>query len=129
MCTSAPDEHEFVTQRQFALVMSAEALTFLIASLLHVTVEWAPGAAGPEAIIGAVVAAGAVSMFAGVRSARVIALSTSGFAIAGTVLGLSIVLSGSGPRSVADVVYHVLILLALITSTVLLARARVRVPH
>ena len=110
--------------RGFGYLMIAEAATFLVASLLHLTVEWEPAAAGPEALIGVVVAVGAV--FA-LRGRRAVALLTTGFATLGTIVGINATVFGPGPKSVPDITYHALILTTLVVSLVLMARFR-RVP-
>ncbi|GAA3432133.1 hypothetical protein [Kutzneria kofuensis] len=109
--------------RGFGYLMIVEAATFLVASLLHLTVEWEPGAAGPEALIGVVMAVGA---FFALRGRRAVALWTSGFAAFGTVVGITAISSGPGPKSVPDLTYHGLILTTLIVSIVLMARTRPR---
>jgi hypothetical protein len=110
--------------RGFGYLMIVEAATFLVASLLHLTVEWEPAAAGPEAVIGLVVAAGAACVLVGLRRARAIALWTSGFATFGTLVGITSITAGPGPRSVPDLAYHAVILTTLAVSLVLLARTR-----
>ncbi|QUQ69164.1 hypothetical protein [Kutzneria sp. CA-103260] len=101
--------------------MIIEAATFLLASLAHLTVEWEPGAAGPEALIGVVMAVGAFFAF---RGRWAVALGTSAFAAFGTIVGLTIISSGLGPKSVPDLTYHALILTTLIVSIVLMVRSR-----
>jgi hypothetical protein len=103
--------------------MIVEAATFLVASVLHLTVEWEPAAAGPEAVIGVVMAVG--SVFA-LRGHRAVALAACAFAILGTLVGITSITFGPGPRSVPDLTYHALILTALTVTTTLLARPRSR---
>ncbi|MFC0433611.1 hypothetical protein [Kutzneria buriramensis] len=110
--------------RGFGYLMIVEAATFLVASLLHLTVEWEPAAAGPEAVIGVVVAAGAACVLVGLRRARAIALWSIGFATFGTLVGITAITAGTGPRSVPDLTYHALILTTLVASLVLFARSR-----
>lgn len=102
--------------------MIVEAATFLVASLLHLTVEWAPQAAGPEALIGVVQAVGAVLVLRTGR--RAIGLWTTGFATFGTLVGITAISFGPGPKSPPDLTYHGAILTALIVTLVLLARHR-----
>jgi hypothetical protein len=52
------------------------------------------------------------------RGSWAVAIGTTVFALAGVVLGLSIILSGSVSRP-ADVTYHSIILVALIVTVVL----------
>jgi hypothetical protein len=112
-----------------------EAATFAIASTLHLGThvpftglvgEHAPGAAGPEALIAAVLLAGAVFLLAKRRHAWGVAFGTHCFAAAGTLVGISEVFSGGGPQATADYVYHVIIFLVLVTMLAVLARARAR---
>lgn len=114
-------------------LLLAEALTFGVASYLHldgriplgfgtVTGEHFPDAATPEAIIGAVVAVGAVLLLAGVRWARRAALTAAGFAIAGTAVGIGAVTSSGRPDITADLTYHAAIMAALLVTFVLLLR-------
>lgn len=127
--TAAPSP---VTRVAGALLL-AEALTFGVASYLHldgriplgfatVTGEHFPDAATPEAIIGAVVAVGAVLLLAGVRWARRAALIVAGFAIAGTAVGIGAVTGRGTPDITADLTYHAAIMAALLVTFVLLLR-------
>lgn len=116
--------------------MLAEAVTLGIASYLHrggriplgftvIHGEHFQGAATPEAIIGAVLAAGAVLVLAAPGRARVAALVTAGFAVLGVLVGLAEVLRGAGPGSAIDLAYHAALLTALAVTLVMLALRRV----
>jgi hypothetical protein len=125
-------------RRWFGYLMLAEAVTFWVASYLHLagsiplgftTVhgEQFGGAATPEAVIGTVLAAGAVLVLAAARQARGIALGTTAFAAAGVIIGLNVIIGSSRPA--ADYVYHAVILVALLVTFLLLlldGRQRVR---
>ena len=102
--------------------MIVEAVTFLVASSLHLTVEWEPQAAIPEALIGVVLLVGAAFVLLDAGNARAVALTTSGFAVLGTCLGAAITLAG-GQLSL-NLAYHAVILTTLIVSLVLMARPR-----
>ena len=115
-----------VMPRGFGYLMIVEAATFLVASSLHLTVDWAPQAAGPEALIGVVLAVGAGCWLAGLRRSRATALWTSGFATFSTIVGINATVFGPGPKSIPDITYHALILTTLIVSLVLIARTRPR---
>jgi hypothetical protein len=103
-----------------AWLMVIAAVTFWLASAIHfgatVTIgsttvrDPFPGAAFPEAIVGLVVALGAVALLARWRRSWSLAVGTTAFAIIVTLYGLSVTL-GSG-RS-ADVAYHLLVLAVL----------------
>jgi hypothetical protein len=123
-------------RRWFGYLMLAEAVTFGFASYLHIggsiplgftTVhgEQFRAAAIPEAVIGAVLAAGAVFVLAASRRARGIALGATGFAIAGVIVGLNAIIGGSRPA--ADYAYHSVIMAALLVTFVLLLGRRQRV--
>jgi hypothetical protein len=112
--------------------MLAEAATLGIASYLHhnghiplgftvIHGEYFGAAATPEAIIGAVLAAGAAYVLAAPGRARIVALSTTGFALLGVIVGLAEVLRGVGPGSTMDLAYHSALLAALVATLVMLA--------
>jgi hypothetical protein len=61
--------------------------------------EYFGAAATPEAIIGAVLAAGAAYVLAAPGRARMVALSMTAFAFVGAIVGLAEVLRGAGPGS------------------------------
>jgi hypothetical protein len=116
--------------------MLAEAVTFGIASYLHldgriplgfatITGEHFRDAAIPEAIIGGVLAAGAVWLLAGAARGRAAALGVTGFAIFGTAVGIGAVSSSGRASITADLTYHAIIMAALLaTFAALLARRR-----
>lgn len=110
-------------------LMVLEALTFGTASALHFNLtlplgfltihgESFRGAAIPEAIIAGVLLGGAISVLAAPRGSWGIAVGTTLFAIAGTLVGLTFILGGSVSRP-ADLTYHSIILVALIVTVVL----------
>src|SRR5438105_4230065 len=111
-------------------LMLVEALTLAVASIVHFGVviplgvvtlnDPFAGARVPEAVIAAVVAAGAVSVLARWAGAWWWALSTTLFAIVGVLVGIGAVLGGPAPRP-GDLVYHGgLLALVLVTATLLL---------
>ena len=105
--------------------MVAEALTFATASLLHfgttLSLGFATihdpfrGAAVPEAIIAAALVGGAVIVLAAPHGSWGVALTTTLFATAGVIIGLSFILGGSVSRP-GDLLYHILILVALLAT-------------
>ena len=110
--------------------MLAEALTFVIASLLHFDInlplgiatihgESFLGAAIPEAIIAGVLLAGTIGVFASPRGTWGLALATTLFATAGVIIGLSVIVGGRVSRP-GDLAYHSIILIALLVTIVLL---------
>jgi hypothetical protein len=104
-------------------LMAVATLTLALASVIHfgntvslgVVTFHDPfrGAALPEAIIAVVLAVGLVSVLLRLPAAWWIALATTVFALAGVILGLSIVLLSSARRS-GDIVYHVSLLTVLV---------------
>ena len=111
-----------------ALVI-VEAATFLIAGALHLGVSvplasvigepLIPQAGGPESVIGLVLVAGAVASFLRGRGARWTLVGTLVFAILGTLVGISAINAGLGPRTDAGEVYHRVILALLVVTLAL----------
>ena len=105
-----------------AVLMAVASVTFIMASFVHfgntiplgvVTLnDPFPNAAIPEGIIAAVMVVGVVAVLTRVWW---LALATTVFATAGTILGLSIVLLGFAWRT-GDIVYHVSILTVLVVT-------------
>ena len=115
------------TNRSFTLVgrlMLAEAVTFAIASILHFGVaESFIGAAIPEAIIAVVLGAGAVAVMRRGTGSWWIGLATTLFALAGVIIGLTVILGGRVSRPI-DLAYHATIFVALVITVVLLFVSR-----
>jgi|HubBroStandDraft_5_1064220.scaffolds.fasta_scaffold851570_2 hypothetical protein len=114
-----------MSHRMIAWLMGLAALTFGIASALHFDIHITIGslviqgesfrnAAIPEAIIGAVVAAGTIAWISRSHQGAVLALSTTVVAILGVCIGLYEVTLGDAVRNTADVVYHVCVLALLL---------------
>ena len=116
-----------------ALLMAVAMLTFIVASAVHFGTTIPLGvvtlddpfrdAAIPEAIIAGVMVVGLIALLAGVWW---LALVTTLFSAAGTILGLSIVLSSAAGRS-GDIAYHVSVLAVLVVTIGLLVTPRARV--
>ena len=105
-------------------LMLAEAVTFAIASILHFGVaEIFIGAAIPEAIIAVVLGAGALAVMRRTASSWWLGLGTTLFALAGVIIGLSVILGGRVSRPF-DLAYHATIFVALVVTVVLLVIAR-----
>ena len=116
--------------------MIAEALTFLVASVLHVGVvlplgiltirgETFIGAAIPEAIIAGALIAGAIGLLARTSGAWGLAMTTTLFALGGVLIGLRVIIGGRVSRP-ADLTYHASILIALLVTIGLLVTPAVR---
>jgi hypothetical protein len=119
--------------RHYAIVMLAAAATFGIASYLHldgriplgfttITGEHFGRASVPEAVIGAVLAVGAVVVAVAPGRARTAALGATGFAAVGVLAGIGFVLTSSRPHIAADLAYHLTMLLVLLAGLVVLVR-------
>jgi len=119
--------------RRFAVGLLAAAATFAIASYLHldgriplgfttITGENFSRASAPEAVIGAVLAAGAVVIAVSSRWAGTAALGAVGFADLGVLVGLGFVLTGDQPRIAVDLAYHLTMLVVLTAGLAVIAR-------
>jgi hypothetical protein len=126
-------ERGLKTDRRFAIVMLVEAAAFGVASYLHldgriplgfttITGEHFSRASVPEAVIGAVLAVGAVVVAVVPAQARTAALGATGFAAVGVLVGLGFVLTSSRPHVAADLAYHLTMLLVLLAGFVVLVR-------
>jgi hypothetical protein len=103
-----------------------EAASFIIAALIHWGViatgyEYS-GAALPEGVIGTVLLAGLILSLVLPARTRMIGLATQGFALAGTLIGLFVVVIGVGPNTLPDLLYHIGILGVLLTGLVVATR-------
>jgi hypothetical protein len=103
-----------------SVLMGAEAVTFLLAALLHLGIPL--GLSEPRIIPAAIVEGLcglllAVSTYAVVARARLAwgaALAAHLFAVAGVVLGIASLALGAGPSTVPNTIYHRVILGVLI---------------
>lgn len=104
-----------------------EGATFVLASLIHRGVpiggyEHAQ-AATAEAVIAAVLLVGLVLSWVLPAWTRPIDPAVQGFALLGTLVGVSTFAIGVGPRTVPDVAYHLAILVVLAWGLAVVARA------
>ena len=105
-------------------LMLIEAATFAIASILHFGVaESFIGAAIPEAIIAVVLGAAAIAVMRRGAGSWGLALAATLFALAGVIIGLSVIIGGPVSRPI-DLAYHATIFVALVVTVVLLLRSR-----
>jgi len=108
------------------VLLLVEAVAFGLASLIHrgllVSGYADPGASTAEGIIGIVLALGLLATFLMVERTRLAALLAQGFALAGTSIGLFLVIRGVGPNTVPDVIFHVGIWLLLLVGLIVAAR-------
>ena len=115
--------------KAIAGLMLVEAVTLAVASIVHFGVviplgvvtldDPFAGAKIPEAIIAVVVGVAALSLLTRWAGAWWLALAATIFAIAGVLVGVSIVLSGTVSRT-GDLIYHFSLLVALLVTVVLL---------
>jgi peptidoglycan/LPS O-acetylase OafA/YrhL len=112
-----------------APLMAMAAVTLALASAIHFGVTFGfvsdpfPGARIPEAIIAAMLAAGAIAVAARIPGSRWIAAVATGISIVGVLVGVAAVIGG-GIRY-GDLVYHgcLLVLLVATAIAILLPRA------
>ena len=109
------------------ILMVLAALTLFTASAVHASLLGAidpfEGAALPEAIIGAVLLAGALGALFWWPGSWPYALGGTLFAVVGTLVGLTFTLPRGSP---GDIAYHVSLLGVLLLVTALLVRWRSR---
>lgn len=77
-----------------------------------------------ETVIAAVLLIGASAASFGPVWARRAGLAAQGFALAGTIVGIFTIAIGVGPRTLADVLYHIIVMSVLIYGLLLAVRAR-----
>ena len=114
-----------------ARVMGLIAASLAVMSILHLSgvssggsAPFDPNAAGiAEAIIGLVLAAGALALLRSGPTGSPAAVAATGFAIVGFVVGLSITIRGGGA---VDIAYHATVLPLLLLTLVALLRTRPR---
>jgi fluoride ion exporter CrcB/FEX len=114
------------------VLMVAEAVTFLLAALLHLGI---PVGLSEPRIIPAAIVEGLCGLFLAVSTYAVVArttwawgsaLAANLFAIAGVLLGITALALGAGPSTEANTIYHRVILGVLIVVLVLLATPAAR---
>jgi len=114
-----------------------EGVAFIIASLIHFGVLmhgyehfWAGRA---EGVIGIAFLIGYVLTWILPRWTRGIGIAIQAFALLGTSVGMYTIAIGIGPRTIPDITFHIVIVIALISGLVVIARVKKRVgtnpPH
>ncbi|QLG29536.1 hypothetical protein HUG10_15560 [Halorarum halophilum] len=109
-------------------LLGVEAASFFLAAAVHAG-ALVDGYAHYEAriaetVIGAVLLVGLVTTWVRQRSTFTAATAVQAFALLGTLVGLWTMFVGVGPRTVPDVVYHVVIVLVLLAGIGVAWRAR-----
>jgi hypothetical protein len=106
--------------------LTADALTFVAASLVHAGVLLRglehPQARIAESVIAAVLLAGLVGTLVAPASSRAIGLWAQGFALLGTMVGLFTIAIGVGPRTAFDLTLHAGMVALLVAGLVVTAR-------
>jgi hypothetical protein len=112
-----------------SVLIVGEAITFLLAALLHLGVQLPLGFTEPQ-IIPAAIVEGLCGLFLAVSAYAVftrrtwawpIAIAAHVFAVAGVLLGITALALGAGPSTEANTTYHRVILVVLVVVLVLLA--------
>lgn len=95
-----------------------EAVTFLVASLIHAGVLLAgdehSAARNAEGVIAAVLLTGLVLSWVRPAWTRAAGLAAQGFALFGTLVGIFTIVIGIGPQTAGDIIYHAIIVLVLV---------------
>jgi hypothetical protein len=104
--------------RVISVLIVAEAISFLLASLLHMGVQFSLGISEPpnryaaivEGLCGIFLALSACAVFARVTWAWRVAVAAHIFAVAGVLLGIVAVAGGGAPGDEVNAIYHWVIL-------------------
>jgi hypothetical protein len=95
-----------------------EAASFLVAALIHsgflIAGYEQSGARIAESVIAAVLLAGLALTWIRPGSLRSAGLAVQGFALLGTLVGVFTIAIGVGPRTIPDVIYHIVIAVVLV---------------
>ena len=101
--------------RRFLIV---EAVSFMVAALIHsgrlIAGYEHPRARIAETVIALVLLVGLAVTWIRPRALRRAGLVTQGFALLGTLVGLFTIAIGIGPRTLPDVIYHIVIVIVLV---------------
>jgi len=109
------------------LFMILEAGAFMTAALIHFGVlihgyeHLKAGTA--ESVIAVVLLVGLAAAWMGPGSIRSVGLAAQAFALLGTLVGILTIAIGVGPRTVPDVLYHVAIVVVLVSGLIAAMRA------
>jgi hypothetical protein len=115
-------------RQRIQLFLLFEAAAFFGAALIHFGVlmdGYEHQKAGTaETVIGVVLLLGLVMTWIRPGSTRGAGLAAQGFALLGTLVGIFTIAIGIGPRTLPDIIYHIGIVVALVSGLVVSARAR-----
>jgi hypothetical protein len=128
-----PDNHvrwtgEHAVKRAMRALVAVEGISFLLAAMIHAGIL-IQGYAHREAmvaesVIGAVLLGGLMLTWIRPRSMFSIAAVVQAFALFWTLVGAWMIIIGIGPRTVPDIVYHVVIIGLLVVGIGVAWRAR-----
>jgi hypothetical protein len=112
-----------------SILIVLEAITFLLAALLHLGVQLPLGFTEPriipativEGLCGLLLAVSAYAVFTRKTWAWWAAISAHIFAVAGVLLGITALALGAGPSTEVNTIYHRVILVVLVIVLALLA--------
>ena len=118
-----------------SVLIVGEAITFLLAALLHLGIQFPLGFAEPqiipativEGLCGIFLAVSAYAVFARKTWAWPAAIAAHIFAVAGVLLGITSLALGFGPSTEANTIYHRVILAVLVVVLALLNTSNVKV--
>ena len=111
-----------IVVRVISVLMVLETITFLLAALLHLGIQFPLGFSEPriipaaivEGLCGVFLAVGTYGVFARETWAWGVALAAHIFAVAGVLLGITSLALGFGPSTVTNTMYHRVILVVLV---------------
>ena len=123
-----PNTHGDSMVRTIRVFLLVEAAAFVIAALTHFGFLF-PGyahhrASIAESVIACALLLGLAASFARPTLTASAGLVSQAFALLGTLVGIVTIIVGVGPRTVPDVVYHVVIVIVLAWGLVTARRAR-----
>lgn len=112
------------------VLIAVSALSLIVASLIHLEVLFQgyghQDAGTAEAVIGAVMLIGLPFTLLSGRSGWLAGVALLAFGLAGTLIGVFTIIVGVGPRTVPDIIYHVVLLTLLVLGLLLAWRIRAR---
>jgi hypothetical protein len=114
--------------RTIRLFMFVEAVAFLAAASTHFGLlinEYEHQKAGiAESVIAVVLLVGLALTWVRPSLTRTLGLAAQGFALFGTLVGIFTIAIGVGPRTTPDIIYHITIVIVLVSGLLVTARAR-----
>jgi hypothetical protein len=113
--------------KQVERFLGVEALVFATAALVHAGVlldgYQHRQARMAESVIAAVLMLGLITSVIRPRSSRAAGLVAQGFALLGTLVGITMITIGVGPQTTLDIALHVCMVTLLVSGLILATRA------